>query len=543
MNVIDFRYFSWPWALALVIVLPLVAGALIVKARRVRARRLEHLGTPEMIARLAPTAASMSRWQPLRLSLAALFIAVAFAGPRWGLERSVVKQPGIDVILALDASSSMLAADEQPNRLAKMKQVVDRLRQLSPNDRFALIAFAGKSYVLSPITVDEGGLNLFIDNLDPTVVGQAGSSLSSALHQANNLLAISKSGAERAIVLMSDGEGFENVDDVVAEARRAAQAGTTVITVGFGSETGATIPVTENGTTTDKRDQQGNVVVTKYSPALLRAAADAGKGVFVAPTDPDRAATVRQTLAKLRTESRSMSKGTNLAQRFQYFLLPAILLLLLDAFLSTRRGRRREMSAVGTTASMLMFSLFFNGCSGGVSDKESARLYNQATAMMSKPDSIKTALPLLKKAALSKDDEVQYRAGFNAGYIHLKAGLAVKGDSAKEPLDSTLAVYKRVLSVRSDDLDSKWNYELALREEKNNGGGGGGGGGGGAKNPTPQPTPGGSSNETPQPRPIPGMNEAKAEQILNSMEQQEQDVQGRKQRRSVPTPPPNGRDW
>jgi hypothetical protein len=103
-------------------------------------------------------------------------------------------------------------------------------------------------------------------------------------------------------------------------------------------------------------------------------------------------------------------------------------------------------------------------------------------------------------------------------------------------------VYKRVLTLQPDDPDSKWNYELALREDKN-GGGGGGGGGGGAKNPPPQPTPGGNSNETPQPRPIPGMNEAKAEQILNSMEQQEQDVQGRKQRRSVPTPPPNGRDW
>ncbi len=543
MNTIDFRYFSWPWALVLIIVLPLVAGGLIVKARRVRARRLAHLGTPAMISRLAPTAASTSRWQPLRLSLAALFIAIAFAGPRWGLERNVVKQPGIDVILALDASLSMLARDESPDRLAKMKQVVDRLRELSPNDRFALVAFAGKSYVLSPITVDESGLNLFIDNLDPTVVGQAGSSLASALHQANNLLAVSKSAAERAIVLMSDGEGFENIDDVLAEAERSAQAGTTIITVGFGTEVGATIPVTENGLATEKKDQQGNVVVTKYSPTLLRAAAEAGKGVFVPPTDPDRAAAVRQSLAKLRTESRSMSKGTNLAQRFQYFLIPAILLLLLDAFVATRRGRRRGMSAVGTTASMLMLSTFFNGCSSGdVRDKEAARLYNQATAMMAKPDSVKTALPILKKAALSKDDEVQYRSGFNAGYIHLKAGLAFKGDSAKQPLDSALAVYKRVLTVRPDDLDSKWNYELALREEKN-GGGGGGGGGGGANNPTPQPTPGGASNETPQPRPIPGMNEASAEQILNSMEQQEQDVQGRKQRRSVPTPPPNGRDW
>ncbi len=542
---IDFRYFTWPWALALVVILPLLAAGLLIKARQVRARRLAHLGTPMMIARLAPTATAASRWQPLRLSLAALFIAIAFAGPRWGVERTIVKQPGIDVILALDASSSMLARDEAPSRLAKMKEVVDRLRELSPNDRFALIAFAGKSYVLSPITIDESGLNLFIDNLDPTVVGQSGSSLASALRQSNNLLALSKSSAERAIVLMSDGEGFENAHEVVVEAERAASSGTSVITVGFGTANGATIPVTENGVTTDKKDEQGGVVISKYSPDLLKAAADAGKGVFVPPTDPDRAAAVRQTLAKLRTEQRSMSKGTNLAQRFQYFLLPAILLLLLDAFLATRRGRRRELSAVGTTASLMLLSLSLHGCStGSVRDKDAALLYNRATAMMVKPDSVKPALALLKKAATSADTAVQYRAGFNGGFIHLREGLMLKGDSAAQPLDSALAVYKRVLTLRPDDSDAKWNYELALRKQKNNGGGGGeGGGGGGAANPKPQPQPGGASNETPQPRPVPGMNEQKAEQILNAMEQQEQDVQGRKQRRSVPTPPPNGRDW
>ena len=231
---IDLRFVSWPWALALVVIVPLAIAWMIGKARRVRAQRLAHLGTPLMIARLAPTAAQTSRWQPLRLSLAGLFLAIAFAGPRWGIERTIVKQPGIDVVLALDASSSMLARDEQPDRLTAMKRVVDRLRDLSTSDRFALVAFAGRSYVLSPATIDQGALNLFIDNLDPTIVGQTGSSVASALRQANNLLALSKSDAERAIVLMSDGEGFEQPDEVLAEAQRAADAGTTVITVGFG---------------------------------------------------------------------------------------------------------------------------------------------------------------------------------------------------------------------------------------------------------------------------------------------------------------------
>jgi Ca-activated chloride channel family protein len=538
---IDLRYVSWPWALALVVIVPVLTVWMISKARRVRARRLAHLGTPLMIARLAPTATVTSRWQFARLGLATLFLAIAFAGPRWGIERTIVKQPGIDVVLALDASSSMLARDEAPDRLTKMKQVVDRLRELSPSDRFALVAFAGRSYVLSPATIDQGALNLFIDNLDPTIVGQSGSSISSALRQANNLLALSKSQAERAIIVMSDGEGFEDQEEILAEAKRAADAGTSVITVGFGTPQGATIPVRENGVVTQKKDQSGQVVVTRYSPDLLKAAAEAGNGVFVPPTDPDRAASVRQVLARLRTEQRSLTRGTNLAQRFQLFLIPGLLLLLIDTFLATRRGRKRELSAVATAASSLVIFMM-NGCTfWNTPEREAVKLYNHGTAMLAKPDSVKLAVPILKQAGQAKAVEVKYRAGFNAGWVHLKEGLALKGDSADVPLDSALAVYKRVLTLRPDDLDAKWNYELALRKKKS--GGGGGGGGGGGQNQSPQPQPSSSQNQSPQPKPVPGMTPQRAEQILNSMEQQEQDVQGRKQRRSVPTPPPNGRDW
>ena len=538
---IDLRFVSWPWALALVVIVPVAIAWMIAKARRVRARRLAHLGTPLMIARLAPTAAVISRWQPLRLSMAGLFLAIAFAGPRWGVERTIVKQPGIDVVLALDASSSMLAQDEKPDRLTAMKRVVDRLRELSPNDRFALVAFAGRSYVLSPATIDQGALNLFIDNLDPTIVGQSGSSVASALRQANNLLALSKSEAERAIVVMSDGEGFEQPEEVLAEARRAADAGTSVITVGFGTDRGATIPVRENGVVTQKKDQAGQVVITRYSPDLLKAAAENGNGVFVPPDNPDRAAAVRQVLARLRTEQRSLTRGTNLAQRFQLFLIPGLLLLLIDTFLATRRGRKRELSAVATAASSIAM-IFLNGCFlFNNAEKDAIKLYNRGTAMIERPDSIKLAVPILKDAERDGNAEVKFRAPFNAGFVHLKEGLALQGDSADVPLDSALAVYHRALTIRPDDLDAKWNYELALRKKKE--GGGGGGGGGGGQNPQPQPEPQNAQSEAPRPRPIPGMTPQRAEQILNSMEQQEQDVQGRKQRRSVPTPPPNGKDW
>ena len=129
---------------------------------------------------------------------------------------------GIDMVLALDASLSMMAQDERPSRLERMKQEVRRLRAMSPGDRMGVLAFAGRSYVLSPLTIDEGALDLFLDNLDPSVVGQAGSSLARTIRQGVDLLTLTNSGADRALVVMSDGEAFEPIEDVVdrSEARR-----------------------------------------------------------------------------------------------------------------------------------------------------------------------------------------------------------------------------------------------------------------------------------------------------------------------------------
>jgi len=536
------RYIAWPWALALVLIVPALTIWMIGKARRVREKRLARLGAPAMIARLAPITAAASRWQPIRLGLAVLLMAGAFTGPQWGSEQTVVRRAGIDVVLALDASSSMLARDEAPDRLNKMKTVVARLRELSRNDRFALVAFAGRSYVLSPVTVDDAALNLFLENLDPSVVGQSGSSIAGAIRQSVNLLAVSKSQAERAIVVMSDGEGFEEAEEVESEARRAGEMGITLITVGFGTTTGATIPVIRNGVVTPKRDQSGSVVISRHSPDLLRAAAETGRGVFVPPTAPDRAATARATLARLRTEQRSTSSGTTLAQRFQLLLLPALVLLVLDTLVVARRGRRRGTSAVSTAAKTAVLVFFLSACNRSrVVDRPATELYNHATALIAKRDSVQVALQLFGRAEASRDPEVRYRAAFNGGFVHLRQGLDARGDSATLPLDSALAVYKRTLTTRPDDPDAKWNYELALR--RNRSGGGGGGGGGGGADPQPQPDPADSNEQAPKPRPIPGMNEQRAEQLLNAMEAKEQDVQGRKQRRSVPQPPPGGRDW
>ena len=151
------------------IALPVLIFWLVRMGIRSRAARLGRLGTAEMTARLAPSLTpSKGRGRLFRLGLAALLIGIGYAGPRWGTERATVKTSGIDVVLALDASLSMLATDEKPSRLAAMKETVNHLRELSSGDRFGLIAFAGRSYILTPMTVDNSALDLFLQNLDPS---------------------------------------------------------------------------------------------------------------------------------------------------------------------------------------------------------------------------------------------------------------------------------------------------------------------------------------------------------------------------------------
>ena len=527
------RYIQWPWALAFAIVLPVVTAWLVSWGIRARRTRLARLGTPSMIARLAPSITQQRTWSAaLRAALATLLLGLALAGPRWGVEQTVVKQQGVDVVLALDASLSMLATDEKPNRLQAMKQEIDRLRDLSPGDRFALLAFAGRSYILTPLTVDNSALDLFLQNLDPSIVGQGGSSLASALRQATNLLALNKSQGDKAIILMSDGEGFDNPGEALAEARRAREMGFTIVTVGFGTPEGSTIPIVENRVVTQKRDESGNIVVTHYDPALLKSIADEGKGTFIDARTRDKAGKIRAALNNLHANPRSVVSGENLGIQFQWFVLAALLLLTLDTFLQTRRRRRGAVAAAATTATMLLLTA---SCRPAERDKPAIALYDTGTSLLLR-DSLVPAIPPLTRASDSKDPEVRHHARFNLGLDYLTEGLRPKKDSAQAPLDSALYRYKQILEVAVADSDARWNYELALR--RNTGGGGGGGG----KSQTPSPSPAPSQNQSPAPKPVPGMTPQQAEAVLNAAEDKETDVQGKRQKKNVPTPP-SGKDW
>jgi Ca-activated chloride channel homolog len=556
--------FDYPYLLALAVLLPALAIFVLRQAYRQRRARLERFGNMDVVTRLIPPNTLISPgWRMARLGVASALVGVAVAGPRWGDERSVVRSRGIDLVLALDASLSMMAQDEHPSRLERMKQEVRRLRAASPGDRVGVLAFAGRSYVLSPLTIDEGALDLFLDNLDPSVVGQAGSSLARTIKQGVDLLTLTNSGADRALVVMSDGEAFEPIEDVQAEAKRAGEQGVSVVTVGFGQTRGSTIPIrAPDGTMTVKKDETGNTVLTAYHPEFLKAAADAAGGTFIDAGATDKAARIKAALATLRTQARASLSGETKTPRYQWFLFPALLLLLIDTALLERRGhRRRRLAAAETTAAAasVILALFLSGCAGrsrteqGVAafkrgqyaqsaalfrdaitagDKKPETMYNYGTALVA-ADSMKNAVEALGRVVDSKNDELRFRGLFNLGLAHLKPGLAAPPEQDGGELDSALAVYKKALLMRPNDLDAKWNYELALRKKKS-GGGGGGGGGGGANQRSPQ-------GQTPQPQG--GLGQQQAEQLLGSAAREERDVQSKKQKQNKLEPPPGGKDW
>lgn len=555
------RLFDWPWMAGASIVIAIAMAWLVRASFRRRIRRVSRLGTRQLVMRLVPsTTLRLPGARATRLGLASLLSAVALAGPRWGEEATVLRGEGIDIVLALDASLSMLATDERPNRLERLKQEVRRLRAASRGDRFALLAFAGRSYILSPLTVDDGALDLFLDNLDPSIVGQAGSAISRAIAQGTDLLQASRSAGDRALVVMSDGEAFEDQREIVAAAERAGKAGISVVTVGFGTETGSTIPVREGDRIVEKRDENDQIVVTRYTPETLRAAAEAAHGTFIDAATTDKATRIRRALQTLRATSRQVESGRNGTPRFQLFLLPALLLVVADSLASQRR-RRDAAVAKAAPAAAAALVILANGCAlpgaraSRAADQFAGRqyaraaasyrsviadgdqrpemLYNLGTALVA-ADSLDRSLEPLERATLAEREELRYRALFNLGLAQLKLGRAGArdADSTRRALATAVELYKRVLLMRPGDGDAQWNYELALTELSQQSSGGAS-----QQQNEPEPQP------DQQQQPPPSLGRDQAEQLLSSAARDEQAVQGRKQRESRPTTPRRGKDW
>ncbi|HET9450792.1 MAG TPA: VWA domain-containing protein [Aggregicoccus sp.] len=321
--------------------LGLALGALaLVMALRRRARLARVL--PERHAeRLAP---GVSRRRPaLQGSLHGLglcLLGLALAQPQCGSKSEVVKKRGIDVVVALDASKSMLARDVAPSRLERAKLELTTLLDELKGDRVGLVVFAGEAFVQSPLTSDYAAAKLFLGAVEPEQMPQGGSNIGAALRLSKQVLEGADRGAkERVVVLLSDGEDlFGEVDDA---ARELADAGIQVLTVGVGSEAGEPIPLTNRrGEFVDyQKDRSGQTVITRLDRAGLSAIAEATGGAFFYQQRGVAMAQVLERIERLQKSELESRVAVRYDERFQYFAAPGLALLVLGMLLLPSRRR------------------------------------------------------------------------------------------------------------------------------------------------------------------------------------------------------------
>ncbi|MGH7658242.1 MAG: vWA domain-containing protein, partial [Gemmatimonadales bacterium] len=195
---------------------------------------------------VAERAARYGRTAPFVLGLAALGAMVALAGPRGGRTMVTTESRALSLVIAMDISRSMLAEDVEPSRLERAKREARRLVQDSEGDRIGLLAFAGRSYILSPLTVDAGAILLYLDALDPDLASQGGTSLEAVLTQGRELLEASSDPADRVLVIFTDGESHDSLSGAIEQADALKEAGVRVILVAEGSGEAVRIPIRDS---------------------------------------------------------------------------------------------------------------------------------------------------------------------------------------------------------------------------------------------------------------------------------------------------------
>jgi len=271
--------------LLILFVLPIIVGLYLLYYYR-RRRNITKFGDPELIFTLMPDFSQFRKnLKFILLLVASTFVIIALAGPQFGSKLTEVKREGIEIIVALDVSNSMLAEDIKPNRLERAKQELTRLLDKLNNDRIGLIVFAGEAYTQIPVTNDYLSAKMFLSGINTHMISKQGTAIGAAIELAMRSFD-PQSKAGKAIVIISDGENHESG---VSEAiKKATEKGIKVFTVGMGTNMGARIPVSSSPFNRDyQRDHDGNFVITKMNEPMLMEIASTGGGKYYRANMPN----------------------------------------------------------------------------------------------------------------------------------------------------------------------------------------------------------------------------------------------------------------
>jgi Ca-activated chloride channel family protein len=325
--------------LYLLLLIPVLVALFIVLLQFHR-RAMNRFGNVEVLGRLAEQASRTKRWVKFTLLLLALAILiVGLANPQIGTRLEEVKQEGVDLFVALDVSLSMKAEDIKPNRLEKAKFEIRNLIGRLRGDRIGLVVFAGEAYTQFPLTTDYSAANLFLDAVDVDAVPTPGTSIGAAVERALQSFNFEEPST-KVLVLITDGENTEG--DALEVAEEAARKGVLLYTIGMGSPTGTPIPVLNNaGQQVDfKRDQAGNVVMTRLDEATLERIATVGNGkYFRGTTAQDELNEIYKAINALQKREFGVRQFTDYEDRFQWLVGAGLLIVLLELLTAETRSR------------------------------------------------------------------------------------------------------------------------------------------------------------------------------------------------------------
>jgi Ca-activated chloride channel family protein len=493
---------EWFWALLLIPALI----ALFVYAEHRALTRLETFVSGRLLPQLAGTVNRPRRILKFALQLLGLALAiVSLAQPRWGYIFQDVKRKGLDVIIAVDTSRSMLSNDVQPNRLERVKLAAQDFINGLEGDRVGVIAFAGRAFLQAPLTIDYNAVVEAINDLNTKTIPEGGTNIASAISLAIQSFGKSAVG-NRALILFTDGEELSG--DAVRAARDAAEAGVRIFTVGVGTPQGSLIPVTgEDGQTTFVKDEAGQVVKSRLDEKRLKEIAEVTGGFYLHLENGPR--TMQQIrdegLAKMQAAEMDVRLSRRPIERYQWPLSAALVVLALAFLIPERKsaagwmrrgkqapGRSRAATpakpVLATMTLLLGFVSLASGAAPGINAYREGKFEDAYTqfqqTLKSHPGSraedrlqfdlgaaayklkdYGRALESFSQALLSKDAQLQAKSHYNLGNTLYQRGETQKNDDKKlSDWTNALDHYQQALKVEPHNKEAKDNYEYVKKK-------------------------------------------------------------------------------
>lgn len=326
--------FENPTYLLLLIVLPVLA-VIFIWSNIKRKRNLKAYGDPELLSAMMPDVSPARYNLKFWLTFAALFFLIIVAArPQFGTKMETVKRQGIETVIALDISNSMLAQDVAPSRLEKSKKIISKLVDEMQDDKIGLIVFAGEAFIQLPITSDFISAKMFLESISPELIASQGTDIRAAINMATRSFT-PREDVGRAIIIITDGENHEGGAEEAA--KEAASKGMLVYVLGVGSPEGSPIPV--GGANEYRKDKDGNVIVTKLNEQMCQEIAKAGGGAYIRVDNTNAAQKLLQKeIDKLAKADLETTVYSYFDEQFQVIAWIAFIMLLLELLILLKKN-------------------------------------------------------------------------------------------------------------------------------------------------------------------------------------------------------------